>query len=67
MRNSNPHKAIAAVRIGAERARAWRYYLSKPEGRLKPTEGESEIVTSDVSDVIDGIMPSLLSHLHHGG
>lgn len=43
--------------ISTERGRAWDYYLSKhPQGE----EGESSAVTSDVSDVVDGIMPSLM-------
>ena len=44
--------------ISTERARAWDYYLAKPLGN--EVEGESSVVTSDVADVVDGIMPSLL-------
>lgn len=44
--------------ISRERAEAWRYYLSEKFGN--EIEGQSEVVTSDVSDVVDGIMPSLL-------
>ena len=44
--------------ISRERAKAWKYYLSKPYGN--EIEGQSQIVTSDVADVIDGIIPSLL-------
>ena len=44
--------------IAAERAKAWNYYLSKPLGNEE--EGQSQVVTSDVSDVVDSIMPSLL-------
>jgi hypothetical protein len=44
--------------ISSERADAWDYYLSKPFGN--EIEGESSVVTSDVSDVIDGAMTSLL-------
>lgn len=44
--------------ISTERAKAWNYYLSKPFGDEIP--GQSQVVTSDVADVIDGIMPSLL-------
>ena len=48
--------------IGKERARAWDYYLSKPKHNLVASSGddESTVVTSDVSDVVDSIMPSLL-------
>lgn len=41
-----------------ERALAWDYYLSKPMGN--EVEGRSSVVTSDVSDVVDGMIPSLL-------
>jgi hypothetical protein len=44
--------------IASERALAWDYYLSKPLGN--EIEGQSQVVTSDVSDVVDSIMPSLL-------
>jgi hypothetical protein len=48
----------AGGEISSERARAWDYYLSKPLGN--EVEGESDIVTSDVADVVDGIMRSLM-------
>ena len=44
--------------ISQERAEAWDYYLGKPFGN--EIEGQSQVVTSDVSDAIDGVMPSLL-------
>ena len=44
--------------ISEERAKAWDYYLSKPLGN--ETESQSQVVSSDVSDVVDGMMPSLL-------
>lgn len=44
--------------ISQERAKAWNYYLSKPFGN--EIEGQSKVVTSDVADVVDGLMPSLL-------
>ena len=44
--------------ISEERALAWDYYNSKPLGN--EIVGKSQVVTSDVSDVVDGIMPSLL-------
>lgn len=44
--------------ISIERARAWDYYLSKPLGNEE--DGQSQVVTSDVADIVDGIMPSLL-------
>lgn len=44
--------------ISTERAKAWSYYLSKLFGN--EIEGQSQVVTSDVADVVDSIMPSLL-------
>jgi len=44
--------------IAQERAKAWEYYLSKLFGNEE--ENESQVVTSDVSEVVDGMMPSLL-------
>jgi len=44
--------------ISKERALAWERYLSEPFGN--EVEGESEVVTSDVAEIVDGIMPSLL-------
>lgn len=44
--------------IGQERAENWDYYLSKKFGN--EVDGQSQVVTSDVADVVDGIMPSLL-------
>lgn len=44
--------------IAHERAKAYRYYNSEPLGN--EIDGKSQMVTSDVSDVVDGIMPSLL-------
>lgn len=44
--------------ISVERARAWDYYMSKPLGNEE--DGQSQVVTSDVADIVDGIMPSLL-------
>lgn len=44
--------------IAHERALAWDRYMRKPLGN--EVEGESKAVTSDVADVVNGIMPSLL-------
>jgi hypothetical protein len=44
--------------ISLERARAFDFYLRKPFGN--EVEGESKVVTSDVADAVNGIMPSLL-------
>lgn len=54
------HNAMGAAdgEISAERALAWDYYLSKELGN--EVDGRSKVVTSDVADIVDGIMPSLL-------
>ena len=44
--------------VSQERAKAWDYYMSKPFGN--EVEGQSSVVTSDVADCVDGMMPSLL-------
>ncbi len=44
--------------VDTARQRAYDYYLSEPFGDEQ--EGESRVVTSDVADVVDGLMPSLL-------
>lgn len=44
--------------ISVERAAAMDRYLGKPLGN--EVEGQSDVVTSDVADVVDGLMPSLL-------
>lgn len=44
--------------ISRDRAKAWDYYLSRKFGN--EIEGQSQVVTSDVSDVLDGMMPSIL-------
>lgn len=49
---------IDSGEISTERAKAWNYYLSKPLGN--EIEGLSQVVSSDVAEVVDSIMPSLL-------
>lgn len=44
--------------ISTERAEAWDYYLSKPLGN--EIEGQSQVVSSDVAEIVDGLMPQLL-------
>lgn len=44
--------------LAADRARSIDAYLSKPYGN--EVEGRSQVVTSDVSDAIEGVMPSLI-------
>lgn len=44
--------------IGAERRTAFKYYLGKPYGN--EIEGRSQVVTQDVLEVVENILPSLL-------
>ncbi|GAG27392.1 unnamed protein product, partial [marine sediment metagenome] len=44
--------------ISRERCEDLQYYLREPYGDEE--EGSSKVVTADGSDVVDGIMPSLL-------
>ena len=44
--------------LSTERAKAWKYYRSEKLGN--EVDGQSQVVTSDVADVVDGLMPSLL-------
>ena len=44
--------------ISDDRAKALDYYLSQPFGNEE--EGQSQVVSSDVSDVIDSVMPPLI-------
>ena len=44
--------------IAKDRALAYRFYNSEPLGN--EIEGKSQVVTSDVAEVVDGIMPSLM-------
>lgn len=44
--------------LAQERAKSLDYYLGKPLGN--EVEGRSQVVTSDVADAVEGIMPSLI-------
>ena len=44
--------------IGSERRTAFKYYLGKPYGN--EIEGRSQVVTQDVLEVVENILPSLL-------
>ena len=44
--------------ISEERTKAWKFYLGKPLGN--EIEGQSSVVSNDVAEVVDSIMPSLL-------
>lgn len=44
--------------LAQERAKSLDYYLGKPLGN--EVEGRSQVVTSDVADAVEGVMPSLI-------
>lgn len=44
--------------LAADRAKSLDYYLGKPLGNEQ--DGRSQIVTSDVSDAVEGMLPSLI-------
>ena len=46
--------------LSKERAMAWDYYLSKHFGNEVEEDDTSTVVTSDVAEIVDGMMPSLL-------
>lgn len=52
--------AIAASKLSAERSDAMDYYLGDMNKDMPVPEGRSQAVSTDVSDTIEGIMPSLM-------
>lgn len=49
-------------KLSAQRRKALQYYMGKPEGELAPPdiEGRSTFVSTDVSDTVEWLLPSLL-------
>ena len=56
----NAEAAIASADLTWERARAMDYYLGRMEDDMPALEGRSSTVSTDVSDVIEGLMPQLM-------
>jgi hypothetical protein len=52
--------AMAASKLSQERARALDYYLGDMANDMPAPEGRSRAVSTDVSDTIEGLMPSLM-------
>jgi len=52
--------AMAASNLSQERARALDYYLGDMANDMPAPEGRSRAVSTDVSDTIEGLMPSLI-------
>ena len=44
--------------LAAEREQELKYYLGEPYGN--EVEGESQVVSTDVADTVEGILPSVL-------
>lgn len=51
--------------LSDQRAKALEYYFGEPFGNEK--RGKSQVVTRDVAETIDWIMPSLMKVFHSGG
>lgn len=51
--------------LAHQRSEALRYYMGEPLGNEK--RGKSQVVTRDVAETIDWIMPSLMKVFHSGG
>jgi hypothetical protein len=55
--------AMSAINLSEERARAIDYFLGHMDGDMPAEPGRSEAVSTDVSDVIEGLMPELMDTL----
>ncbi len=51
---------MTAAQLANERARAMDYYLGDMEEDMPVPDGRSKAVSNDVSDTIEGLMPSLM-------
>jgi hypothetical protein len=52
--------AIAASKLSAERSDAMDYYLGDMAKDMPVPEGRSHVVSTDVADTVEGIMPALM-------
>ncbi len=52
--------AMSAINLSEERARAMDYYLGEMRQDMPAEPGRSEAVSTDVADVIEGMMPDLM-------
>lgn len=52
--------AMSAMQLSEERARAMDYYLGEMRQDMPAEEGRSQAVSTDVSDIIEGMMPELM-------
>ena len=52
--------AMSAINLSSERARAMDYYLGEMDNDMPAEPGRSMAVSTDVADVIEGLMPQLM-------
>jgi hypothetical protein len=52
--------AMVAAQLSEDRARAMEYYLGDMTADMPTVDGRSSAVSTDVADVIEGLMPSLM-------
>lgn len=52
--------AVASAKLAEERADAMDYYLGDMRKDMPAPEGRSKAVSTDVSDTVEGLMPSLM-------
>lgn len=57
---ANALAAMSAARLAEERADAMDYYLGDMRKDMPAQDGRSRAVSTDVSDTIEGLMPSLM-------
>lgn len=52
--------AISASKLSTQRENAMRYYLGDMKKDMPAPDGRSQVVSSDVSDTVEGLMPGLM-------
>jgi hypothetical protein len=52
--------AMVAAQLSEDRARAMEYYLGDMSADMPTVDGRSSAVSTDVADVIEGLMPALM-------
>jgi hypothetical protein len=52
--------AMSAINLSAERAKAMDYYLGHMDGDMPAEPGRSRAVSTDVADVVEGMLPELM-------
>lgn len=57
---SNALAALVAAQLSQDRATAMEYYLGDMSQDMPTVDGRSSAVSTDVADVVEGLMPSLM-------